>query len=373
MHIDFGNYCRVAAVIETRIETDEDPEEAQAHAVRMSRSEAKRLHRDRSRFCVPRYVSSRAQHGISTRCTGVLFDAPTDRVLSMAKDRRLEILSRFRGDPIDLGGFKRRSWPGISAEHVQIGLTSYGFELRESLNFIALLNIYRRDGEIYVDGGDRSAIKDLRNKLAFVPAGGGVSGWSQLTQPGTLTAVYFDPSMKERDQETLSVIPPIVAFEDHMLRSIMLAFSRILQDGTLDVDGYAETLGLLLTYELKRLCRQKQSLPFHGGGLGPRQLRRVLGHIDENLKDKITVSDLAGLVELSRFHFVRAFKKSTGMPPHQFIMQRRIERAKDMLADSRLPVTDIAFTAGFNGPAQLTRVFRHIVGVTPTTFRRDLT
>ena len=158
-----------------------------------------------------------------------------------------------------------------------------------------------------------------------------------------------------------------------MLRSIMLAFSRILQDGTLDVDGYAETLGLLLTYELKRLYRQKQSLPLHGSGLGPRQLRRALGYIDENLKDKITVSDLAGLVELSRFHFVRAFKKSTGMPPHQFIMQRRIERAKDMLADSRLPVTDIAFTAGFNGPAQLTRVFRHIVGVTPTTFRRDLT
>lgn len=291
----------------------------------------------------------------------------------MTKNRGLEIHSRFEARPVDFDGFKRKSWPGLTVEHVRIGLVSYDFELRESSNFIALLNIHRADGEICADDGARNTIRDLRNKLAFVPAGGGVSGWSRLTKPGTFTAVYFDPSMKDHDLEKLSVIPPLVVFEDHMLRSIMIAFSRVLQDSALDVDGYSETLGALLVYELNRLYHQQKYPLLQDGGLGPKQIQRVLEYIEDNLKNKLTVADLANLVELSRFHFIRAFKKSTGIPPHQFILRRRVERAKEMLADDRISVTEVSLGVGFNGLTQLTRVFRHVVGMTPTTFRRDLT
>ena len=258
-------------------------------------------------------------------------------------------------------------------EHAHVGLVSYDFGQKKSSNFVALLDVYRSNQQICVDDRECHTIKDLRNKLAFAPASGGVSGWSELAKPGTFIAVYFDTRQDESDQEKLLIIPPTVVFEDQMLRSILMAVGHAPQGSALEVeaDGYSETLGALLVYELNRLYHRKKYPTIHEGGLSPRQTQRILGYIEENLKDKITVADLANIVELSRFHFIRAFKKSVGVPPYQFIMRRRVARAKEMLADDRLSVTDVALYVGFNGLTQLTRVFRQVVGVTPTTFRRD--
>ncbi len=285
----------------------------------------------------------------------------------------LELTSRTDGGPIDLDDFKRKSWSGISAEQVRVEPISYDYALKTSAHFLILMNIYRKDGEILVDGQKRTTIKDLRNKLTYIPAGAGVSGWSQLLKPAAYTAVYFNQNTNDEDQVKLQDIPPAIAFEDHMLRSIVQAFSAILRDSTIDIDGYSETLAALIVYELKRLRRQWKQPALHEGGLSLQQMQRVADYIEGHLRDRLTIADLANLVELSRFHFIRAFKKATGVPPHQFIIQRRVERAKEMLADGRNSVTEVALGAGFNGLTQLTRAFRQIVGVTPTTFRRETT
>jgi AraC family transcriptional regulator len=83
------------------------------------------------------------------------------------------------------------------------------------------------------------------------------------------------------------------------------------------------------------------------------------------------LTDLAGLLNLSRFHFVRTFKQSTGLPPHRFLMARRIERAKELLAEPGLPIAEVSRRAGFHGVTQLTRAFRRLTGTTPSGFRRD--
>jgi AraC family transcriptional regulator len=289
----------------------------------------------------------------------------------MPKISHIELTSRSDGGPIDLDDFKRKSWPGITAEQVRIAPTSYEYVLNQSSNVLVSMNIYRADGETLVDNAQRTTAKDLRNKLTYIPAGHSVSGWSRLTKPGSYTAVYFNQDRKEQAEAKLRDILPALHFEDYMLRSVVMAFDAILRDASLDIDGYSETLGTLLVYELSRLNRQLKLPALQDGGLSPQQVQRVLDHIEGHLNNRITIADLAALVALSRFHFIRAFKKSVGIPPHQFIMRRRVERAKEMLADGKMSVTEVALGTGFNSLTQLTRVFRQIVGVTPTTFRRD--
>jgi len=107
------------------------------------------------------------------------------------------------------------------------------------------------------------------------------------------------------------------------------------------------------------------------GGLSSRALRRVRERIENGLANGVTLNDLAREVGLSRAHFARAFKTSTGVPPHQFVTSRRIERAKELLRHSDQPLADIALTVGFSSQAHFTDQFRRITGITPLRLRRE--
>jgi AraC family transcriptional regulator len=108
------------------------------------------------------------------------------------------------------------------------------------------------------------------------------------------------------------------------------------------------------------------------GGLPPTRLRRVRDHIEAHLGEAMSLQTLARLAELSLHHFCRAFKKSTGLPPHQYVLWRRLERGKALLADRRLSVTEVAFAAGFGGPSQFAHAFRRVAGLTPSAYRKSL-
>jgi transcriptional regulator of acetoin/glycerol metabolism len=108
------------------------------------------------------------------------------------------------------------------------------------------------------------------------------------------------------------------------------------------------------------------------GGLSPAVMRRVHEYVEAHLNDSIELAELSAIAGLSIFHFAREFKQSAGVTPHHYVMQRRVERAKALLADSDLSLSEIAFATGFSDQSHLTRHFRQMLGMTPGQFRRSL-
>lgn len=107
------------------------------------------------------------------------------------------------------------------------------------------------------------------------------------------------------------------------------------------------------------------------GGLAPRQLERLVAYLDANLAENVSLDALARIAGLSPFHLCRAFKASTGLPPHRWRAVRRMERAKDLLERTDRTITDIALTVGYDGPGGFATAFRTYTGVTATEYRRD--
>ena len=104
-------------------------------------------------------------------------------------------------------------------------------------------------------------------------------------------------------------------------------------------------------------------------GLPGTQLRRVTEFIDDNLARALPLAELSAEAHLSQFHFARLFKESTGLPPHRFVVQRRIERACALLIDGNLSIDAIARAVGFRTRSHFSMVFHRHTGSPPTVYR----
>ncbi len=112
-----------------------------------------------------------------------------------------------------------------------------------------------------------------------------------------------------------------------------------------------------------------ESLPPNRGGLSPARTHRICEYINSNLDQNISLEALAEMAGLSTHHFARAFKQTVGMPPHGYVLQRRIEHAQRMLRNTDLPMSEIALSAGFSDQSHLARHFRRITGMSPSVVR----
>jgi transcriptional regulator GlxA family with amidase domain len=107
------------------------------------------------------------------------------------------------------------------------------------------------------------------------------------------------------------------------------------------------------------------------GGLPAFQERRVKDMMMADLQSEPSLSELASSCGLSNRHFIRAFKASTGQPPHQWLLHRKIKRAQELLCDSNVSISDIAMICGFADQSHLTRMFKRVVGRSPALWRRE--
>jgi len=105
-------------------------------------------------------------------------------------------------------------------------------------------------------------------------------------------------------------------------------------------------------------------------GLAPWQRIRIIRHVDANLTDGLSTVQLAALVRLSASHFCRAFKANLGCSPHEYVIQRRIARAKALMLNTGISLAQIALECGLADQAHLSRLFRRRVGISPSAWRR---
>lgn len=106
-------------------------------------------------------------------------------------------------------------------------------------------------------------------------------------------------------------------------------------------------------------------------GIPPRRLARVVEYVRRNLDKPLEVSALSRIAEMSQSYFSKLFKLSTGLAPHQFVLQERINRSKELLRQDNARIVDVALGVGFENQAHFTTVFGNLVGMTPRQFQRS--
>jgi AraC family transcriptional regulator len=165
--------------------------------------------------------------------------------------------------------------------------------------------------------------------------------------------------------------PPQQVLRDPILYHLGASLSALLEhpeeNNSLLVDHIALSLQshLYQTYSATPAWNLKAR-----GGLAPWQESRAKEAMDANLDKEINIARLASECGLSTSQFARAFRQSTGCPPHRWLLQRRIERARDLLLNSDKPLVELAKACGFSGQSHLTRAFGQTVGTSPGLWRR---
>lgn len=173
----------------------------------------------------------------------------------------------------------------------------------------------------------------------------------------------------EIQDERLELIPE-ARVRDPQIEAIGLMLLSELQQGPTANKLYVDSLANVLAVHLIRHHTITQPQPvMYEGGLPQRQLAQVLDYIDAHLHQEIKLADLAALLGISEFHFSRQFKRVLGTAPYQYLLQQRIERAKQLLKQSDRSIAEIALMCGFNSHSHLSKQFRQLTGITPKIYR----
>jgi AraC family transcriptional regulator len=153
-----------------------------------------------------------------------------------------------------------------------------------------------------------------------------------------------------------------------------IALSQLLAEAFEALDHDRDGARLSLSRAVALLDVRPQPEPQREVGdltpLAPWQAKKALAHIDDHLASTIRIGDLAVLARLSKSYFSRAFKTTFGRSPQRFIVDRRVERAQQVMLTSDEPLCGVALTCGFRDQAQVSRVFRRTVGASPNQWRR---
>jgi len=265
---------------------------------------------------------------------------------------------------------------GVFAELIRTGgAQQVEYRYRGRFHLLVCGGGIRNDGESWVEGLPRSTMRDLRRRLTFVPAGSGYYEQRHQSGPAPTLYVYFcqvgsaiGPTSSAGEPE----LRPRLLFEDFALSATAMKLQSLMESLTEDERDYIDALINVLKAELFRYYRGERTTPPPiAGGLAAWQQKVVSDFIEANISSQVSVTALAALVRLSPYHFCRSFKASFGVPPHRYHVIRRIERAKQLLSDPSLSMTEIGGLLGFSDSASFSASFRRVARVSPTQHQRS--
>ena len=199
--------------------------------------------------------------------------------------------------------------------------------------------------------------------------------WTNWNQEVEFSVIGICPTLlnqtaPESVQCQIELIPQF-SIDDPVIQQLALALKAEIQTGCMSGRLYGESLGAAIAARLAiNYAVSRPSLEFKANGLPQSQLKRVVDYMKANLSQDLSILDLATLTNMSKSHFSRSFKQSVGIAPYQYLMQQRVEQAKQLLEQRAVSLTDIALDCGFANQTHLTKVFRQLTGVTPKSYQK---
>jgi AraC family transcriptional regulator len=293
-----------------------------------------------------------------------------------------------RGDPIGPPDWRkiipfepaassdRLGWVGLEAAHYPEAPAS---ELEQPVLTHHLLVLFARPPEeldLRYEGVKRH-VPPPAGAISLLPAGS-PARWRWGGRNDTLH-IYLEPGLVARVaaeafklEPARLTVPPLDGLGLPHLRAAMAAVGAELTaaggaGGPLAAESWANVLAVHL---IRHLLAPRRPERGRDGRLPRGRLRAVVEYVEEHLDGGPTLEQLAAVARLSAYHFARQFKAATGLPPHQYVILRRVERAKQLLqGGGDLSLAEIASSAGFSDQSQFSRHFKRLLGVTPGQFR----
>lgn len=252
------------------------------------------------------------------------------------------------------------------------------FEVPALLDHVAIIYLNTpADYSATIGGGAPRALRPRPGYASVVPAGSD-SRWS--ANAGDVDCVHLHLSPDRMEQligsdvtkgQPLEVLPNMLAADDALTFIGRACAAELRQPG---IAGRAlmESLAVNLGVRLLRHYSSMSKLSAENNhAMAPYRLQLAREFIEAYLGEDIGLSEIAGAAGLSVFHFSRCFRTSTGRSPYRYLVERRIAKAKDLLRNSSLAVSQIALICGFSSQQHLASTFTKLVGSSPGRYRRN--
>lgn len=277
----------------------------------------------------------------------------------------------FKGVPVDWGPTFEHC--GIGTTLARTGPNSLRFQAPAHLAIVMLSPQPVRELALSSDRSLRFLAP--AGSIEIVPAATDLfASWSA---PKTNLLTAIDPTVlselagSEFDRVDYELHPPRVGLVDGKARMICEMIGGELESQEANA-LYLDSLHIIFTMHLLRNYSsiEKTSTPIHQGGLTAKAWRNVNDYIHTNLQSDLSISELARIANLSQSHFIRAFRKTVGQPPHRYVLECRLKSAENLIMTTAKSLSEIARQVGFSSHSHLTTSMRRYRNVTPSELRR---
>lgn len=261
-------------------------------------------------------------------------------------------------------------WNGIQLDHMRVPPVETP---ALSMQHVFLHVQLARPSSIDIVEGKRTWQRLTPGQICLTPPGW--SGALAFRETSEFLTVQLELRLLENAMQEEPLVNEILlkrGFEDQQILHICQALDAEARSGGPSGKLFVESLATALAARLlSRYSRQAFVSVEYRGRLPRAKLNRVEEFVAANLANSFALADLANLAGMSPFHFARLFRDSLGTSPHQYVIGRRMEKAKELLIYSDLKIAEICRELGYESQSHFSETFRRAVGAAPSVFRRD--
>ena len=269
---------------------------------------------------------------------------------------------------------RERHWDGVVLQHIQLQTGEFSLPSTQDDLLVVYLG-----GQTHVearhDGGRLERRWSDRGHVSIKPAA--QSLWRSLKGQCEALAVYISPALVQEvaeaaygpSSQSLTLLSCFVE-PDHAIEQLgrlLLAEAKREDVGTaLAADLLVRSLAMQMLRRHSNLTPPTLRKP---AGLPAKRLQRVMEYVQANMSMSLTLGELASVCDLSSSHFARAFRQETGSTPHRYVTRVRMERARELLENTKLSVPDVGMACGYEQATHFATMFKKLVGATPREWR----